>query len=123
VFILQGIHFRSARRVEPMRSPARRGKRECHEQERTMSGEGDARGRAPSHPGGTGEQVSGIGLRGWHLGVTHVDEALAIRLVRSAIDPRGACDLFKATSIFDGAASHPAWLGEEPERVQTTMSE
>ena len=36
--------------------------------------------------GRTGEQVSAIGLGGWHLGLKHVDEPLAIRLVRSAID-------------------------------------
>lgn len=36
--------------------------------------------------GRTGERVSAIGLGGWHLGLNHVDEALAIRLVRAAID-------------------------------------
>lgn len=36
--------------------------------------------------GHTGERVSLIGLGGWHLGLPRVDEALAIRLVRSAID-------------------------------------
>lgn len=36
--------------------------------------------------GHTGEKVSAIGLGGWHLGLSHVDEALSIRIVRSAID-------------------------------------
>ena len=36
--------------------------------------------------GDTGEQVSAIGLGGWHLSLKHVDEPLAIRIVRSAID-------------------------------------
>lgn len=36
--------------------------------------------------GSTGEQVSAIGLGGWHLSLKHVDEKLAMRLVRTAID-------------------------------------
>lgn len=36
--------------------------------------------------GHTGEQVSAIGLGGWHLSLKHVDESLALRLVRTAID-------------------------------------
>ena len=36
--------------------------------------------------GNTGEKVSAIGLGGWHLSLKHVDEALAIRLVRTAVD-------------------------------------
>ena len=36
--------------------------------------------------GSTGEEVSAIGLGGWHLGLKHVDEKLAFRIVRSAID-------------------------------------
>ncbi len=34
---------------------------------------------------------------------------------------RGAFELFKTTSIFDGTAANPLWLGEEPERVQQVM--
>jgi len=34
---------------------------------------------------------------------------------------RGEFELFKTTSIYDGTASHPEWLGEEPEEVQATM--
>lgn len=41
----------------------------------------------PQRPlGATGEQVSAIGLGGWHLGLKHVDEALALRLIRTALD-------------------------------------
>jgi aryl-alcohol dehydrogenase-like predicted oxidoreductase len=36
--------------------------------------------------GRTGERVSAIGLGGWHLGLKHVDEPLAIRIIRSAVD-------------------------------------
>jgi aryl-alcohol dehydrogenase-like predicted oxidoreductase len=36
--------------------------------------------------GRTGERVSAIGLGGWHLSLKHVNEALSIRIVRSAID-------------------------------------
>ena len=34
---------------------------------------------------------------------------------------RGEFELFKTTSIFDSTATNPAWLGEEPERVQQVM--
>lgn len=36
--------------------------------------------------GSTGEQVSAIGVGGWHLGLKNVDEQTAIRIVRSALD-------------------------------------
>src|SRR5881628_3274841 len=36
--------------------------------------------------GKTGEKVSAIGVGGWHLGLRPVDEALAIRIVRTALD-------------------------------------
>jgi aryl-alcohol dehydrogenase-like predicted oxidoreductase len=36
--------------------------------------------------GQTGENVSAIGVGGWHLGLPQVDEQTAIRIVRSAID-------------------------------------
>src|ERR1043166_3187312 len=36
--------------------------------------------------GSTGEEVSAIGLGGWHIGLKHVDEQLSLRIVRSAID-------------------------------------
>ncbi len=34
----------------------------------------------------------------------------------------GAFELFKTTSVYDGTAQNPKWLGEEPERVQAVMS-
>jgi Aldo/keto reductase family len=102
--------------------------------------------------GRTGERVSAIGLGGWHLSLPHVDEALSLRIVRTAIDrgitfmdnswdynegkseirmgklartakaaSTGEFEPFKTTSIFDATASHPEWLGEEPERVQRLM--
>jgi predicted aldo/keto reductase-like oxidoreductase len=36
--------------------------------------------------GSTGEKVSAIGVGGWHLGLKYLDEQLAIRIVRAAID-------------------------------------
>src|SRR5437016_13940660 len=36
--------------------------------------------------GSTGERVSAMGVGGWHLGLKHVDEKLAIRIVRLALD-------------------------------------
>lgn len=33
----------------------------------------------------------------------------------------GAYELFKTSSIYDATASNPAWLGEEPERVQSVV--
>jgi len=36
--------------------------------------------------GSTNEKVSAIGLGGWHIGLKDVDEQLAIRIVRTAID-------------------------------------
>ena len=36
--------------------------------------------------GSTGEKVSAIGVGGWHLGLSTVDEQLSIRIVRTAID-------------------------------------
>ncbi|HWF08804.1 MAG TPA: aldo/keto reductase [Bryobacteraceae bacterium] len=34
---------------------------------------------------------------------------------------RGEFELFKTTSIYDGTAAHPQWLGEEPERVRAVL--
>jgi aryl-alcohol dehydrogenase-like predicted oxidoreductase len=34
---------------------------------------------------------------------------------------RGEFELFKTTSIYDGTAAHPEWLGEEPPEVQRAM--
>ena len=34
---------------------------------------------------------------------------------------RGEYELFKTTSIYDGTAAHPEWLGDEPPNVQRVM--
>lgn len=34
---------------------------------------------------------------------------------------RGEYELFKTTSIYDGTATHPEWLGEEPPEVQRVI--
>jgi predicted aldo/keto reductase-like oxidoreductase len=36
--------------------------------------------------GKTGQRVSPVGIGGWHLGLPHVSEQLALRIVRSAVD-------------------------------------
>jgi hypothetical protein len=34
---------------------------------------------------------------------------------------QGAFEPFKTTSIFDATASHPEWMGEEPQHVQAMI--
>jgi aryl-alcohol dehydrogenase-like predicted oxidoreductase len=53
--------------------------------------------------GSTGEKVSAIGLGGWHLALKHVDEPLAIRLVRAAID-RGMTFMDNCWDYNEGAS-------------------
>ena len=50
------------------------------------------------------------------------EEEVAALLARTAnAAARGKFELFKTTSIYDGTASHPEWLGEEPPEVQEVM--
>jgi len=53
--------------------------------------------------GSTGEKVSAIGIGGWHLGRRGVDEALAIRIVRTAID--GGINFLDNCWDYNGGAS------------------
>jgi aryl-alcohol dehydrogenase-like predicted oxidoreductase len=53
--------------------------------------------------GSTGEKVSAIGVGGWHLSLKQVDEKLAIRIVRSAID-RGINFLDNSWDYNEGAS-------------------
>src|ERR1700674_4034894 len=53
--------------------------------------------------GSTGEKVSAIGVGGWHLGLKQVDEQLAIRIVRTAID-RGINFLDNCWDYNEGAS-------------------
>jgi len=53
--------------------------------------------------GSTGEKVSAIGVGGWHLGIKNVDERLALRIVRSAID-RGINFLDNSWDYNEGAS-------------------
>jgi hypothetical protein len=48
-------------------------------------------------------------------------DALRARTAKAA--SRGDFELFKTTSIYDGTATNPEWLGEEPERVQQIIPE
>ena len=50
------------------------------------------------------------------------DPELAALLSKTAkAAARGEFEPFKTSSIFDGTAQNPAWLGEEPERLQQLM--
>src|SRR2546430_17092326 len=53
--------------------------------------------------GSTGERVSAIGVGGWHLGLSHIDERLAIRIVRTALD-RGINFLDNCWDYNEGAS-------------------
>lgn len=53
--------------------------------------------------GSTGEKVSAIGLGGWHLSLPHVEEELAHRIVRSAID--GGITFMDNCWDYNGGAS------------------
>jgi aryl-alcohol dehydrogenase-like predicted oxidoreductase len=53
--------------------------------------------------GRTGEKVSSIGLGGWHLGLSHVDEPLSLRIVRTAID-RGITFMDNSWDYNEGAS-------------------
>ena len=53
--------------------------------------------------GSTGEKVSSIGIGGWHLGLKHVDQKLAIKIVRSGID-RGINFLDNSWDYNDGVS-------------------
>jgi len=53
--------------------------------------------------GNTGEKASAIGVGGWHLSLKHVDEKLAIRIVRTAVD-RGINFLDNSWDYNDGAS-------------------
>jgi hypothetical protein len=39
----------------------------------------------------------------------------------SVAGARGEFEMFKTSSIFDSTATHPKWLGEEPERLTSLM--
>ena len=50
------------------------------------------------------------------------DEQMTALLARtSKAAARGEFELFKTTSVYDGTASHPEWLGEEPPEVQRVV--
>jgi hypothetical protein len=50
------------------------------------------------------------------------DEEVRSLLAKTAeAAARGEFEPFKTTSIFDGTAQNPEWLGEEPQRVQELM--
>jgi predicted aldo/keto reductase-like oxidoreductase len=48
-------------------------------------------------------------------------EVSAILAKTKGAASKGEFELFKTTSVFDGTATHPDWLGEEPQRVKEVM--
>src|SRR5207237_10665963 len=63
---------------------------------------GEKRGDMLYRPlGRTGEKVSAIGLGGSHIGKSPVDEAMAVRLIQSAID-RGLTFMDNSWDYNDG---------------------
>ncbi len=50
------------------------------------------------------------------------DEQLQSLLAKSAsAGSKGAFEAFKTSSVYDGTALNPSWLGQEPERLQALM--
>jgi aryl-alcohol dehydrogenase-like predicted oxidoreductase len=49
------------------------------------------------------------------------DEVSSLLAKTEQAASRGEYELFKTTSIYDGTASHPEWLGEEPPKVQRVI--
>jgi predicted aldo/keto reductase-like oxidoreductase len=51
------------------------------------------------------------------------DEQVRSLLAKTALSAsRGEFEPFKTSSIYDGTAQNPDWLGEEPQRIQQLMS-
>jgi aryl-alcohol dehydrogenase-like predicted oxidoreductase len=48
-------------------------------------------------------------------------DAILAKTTRAAA--KGEFELFKTTSIFDSTATHPQWLGEEPDRLKQMVPE
>jgi aryl-alcohol dehydrogenase-like predicted oxidoreductase len=49
------------------------------------------------------------------------EEVQSLRSKTAKAAARGAFEPFKTSSIFDGTAQNPEWLGEEPQRLQQLM--
>jgi aryl-alcohol dehydrogenase-like predicted oxidoreductase len=64
------------------------------------------------------EQALGAARRFRPMRRAEVDALLARTADAAAA---GAFELFKTTSVYDGTAQNPHWLGEEPDRVQSVM--
>jgi hypothetical protein len=51
------------------------------------------------------------------------DEEVRLLLAKTAAAAaRGDFEPFKTTSLFDGTAQNPEWLGEEPKRLQQLIT-
>jgi aryl-alcohol dehydrogenase-like predicted oxidoreductase len=76
--------------------------------------------------GSTGENVSAIGIGGWHIGLKGVDEQLSIRIIRTAVD-RGINFMDNCWDYNEGASEirpcAKAWDRGREKRMQGLMSE
>ena len=73
-------------------------------------------------------QAAAVAVQGWGTGDS---EALRRKVAADQLPfmsasyaeaaATGKYELFKTTSIYDGTATHPEWLGEEPKEVQRVM--
>ena len=45
----------------------------------------------------------------------------ALRRKTARAAATGRYEPFKTSSIFDGTAQHPEWMGDEPERIERLM--
>jgi predicted aldo/keto reductase-like oxidoreductase len=50
------------------------------------------------------------------------DQVQALLAKTAEAGSRGEFEPFKTSSIFDGTAQHPQWLGDEPQRIQQLIS-
>ena len=64
------------------------------------------------------EQALAVGRSFRPLSAAERDQLLAKTATAAS---KGEFELFKTSSIFDATATHPEWLGEEPERIQSMM--
>jgi hypothetical protein len=49
-------------------------------------------------------------------------DVAALLATTAAAASGGAFEPFKTSSIFDATATHPEWLGEEPERLRQLIT-
>jgi hypothetical protein len=66
-----------------------------------------------------------VGWEGAARSVVRMEAAVvgSLLAITAAAARTGEFEPFKTSSIFDGTAHNPDWLGEEPQRLQSLMPE